>query len=277
MNGISAVINTRNEERNIARAIASVSPWADEVIVVDQESEDRTVEIARGLGAKVFQIERTPSVVQAREFAVGQAQREWVFVLDADELAPKALSEALRRLAEKPEADAYRIPRRNYLLGAEMKGAGWGPLQDHQLRFFRKAAATFPAKLHCDFALAEGRTCLDLEDETLAIIHFNYVGFQDFFERMNRYTEVEADQRAASGKRPNFARTTRHAIKEFQRRYYKRGGKADGWRGFYLSLMMALYVALIDAKTMERQEVGSPDNIRAVYDEVAERILSEYQ
>src|SRR5262245_29586580 len=97
--GISVVINTRNEEKNLPHALRSVRPWVDEIIVVDMCSEDRTVEIARSFGAKTFPHEPLGYCEPARAFALGQATQPWVLILDADEMVPAPLSRALRSAA----------------------------------------------------------------------------------------------------------------------------------------------------------------------------------
>ncbi|MGH9356058.1 MAG: glycosyltransferase family 2 protein, partial [Terriglobia bacterium] len=128
---ISVVINTFNEEKNLPYALRSVQTWADEIIVVDMHSEDRTVEIARQFGAKVYFHERMGFVEPARAFAIGQASGDWIMVLDADEIVPEPLSRKLIEIAHGDEGvDAARLPWVNYLLGAAIRHTGWGPSQD---------------------------------------------------------------------------------------------------------------------------------------------------
>src|SRR5712672_4773789 len=114
---ISVVINTLNEERNLQYALRSVQPWADEIVVVDMHSTDRTVEVARQLGAKVYLNEGPGFDYPPREFAIRQASHAWIFMLDADEVVPMALSKVLRCIAEADNADVVLVPRLNYLLG----------------------------------------------------------------------------------------------------------------------------------------------------------------
>lgn len=272
---ISVVINTLNEEENIAFALRSALPWASEIVVVDQESDDRTVSVAESFGVTVVSHPRTDSVVEVRRFAVEQAANDWVFILDADEMVSSALAESLKRIVAAGEADAVWVPRANYLLGRKMSGTGWGPAQDLQLRLFKKAAVQFPGRVHHDFEPSPGARTSRLSVESGEIIHFNYVSVDDFLDRLNRYTTSEAKVR----KGPPVSRA--HALyrgwKAFRGRYLRSGGKKDGWQGFYLSVLMAFYSFAIDAKHRERAENGTSEDVRRSYAKAAEQILAEYE
>ena len=135
---ISVVINTLNEEGNLPYALRSVHTWADEIIVVDMHSEDRTVEIAREYGARVYFHDRIAAFDGARAFAVSQATGEWVFLLDADEMIPQPLSLKLMQIASDDTADVVIVSRLNYLLGGPLGNTGSGPYQDRHPRFFKK-------------------------------------------------------------------------------------------------------------------------------------------
>ena len=126
---------TLNEETNISRAILSVKPWVDEVIVVDMMSDDRTVERAKSLGAKMFEHPRVGFVEPARATAVSYASGEWVLILDADEMVPMPLSRELRKIVEQDSADVCRLPRLNYILGKPMLYGQHAPDRDPQVRF----------------------------------------------------------------------------------------------------------------------------------------------
>ncbi|PYU89881.1 MAG: glycosyltransferase family 2 protein, partial [Acidobacteria bacterium] len=112
---ISVVVNTLNEEKNLPYALRSVRSWVDEIVVVDMHSQDRTVEIAREYGAKVYSHEPMGFVEPARAFAVAQAGGDWILILDADEVVPLLLSRRLREIARRDEADVVTLPRLNYL------------------------------------------------------------------------------------------------------------------------------------------------------------------
>jgi len=143
---ISVVINTLNEEKNLPRAIASIKGLADEIIVVDMQSDDRTKEVAEGLGALVYDHKRTGYVEPARNFAIAKAVGPWVLVLDADEEIPPKLAKKLRVFAQKEGADFYRIPRKNIVFGSWLRHSRWWP--DYNIRFFKKGKVTWNEVIH---------------------------------------------------------------------------------------------------------------------------------
>lgn len=118
---ISAAINTYNEERDLPFALRSISSWVDEIIVVDMHSTDRTREIAKEFGAKVFLHENVGFADPARAFALSKCKGEWILILDADEMIPKPLSDWLLNAAENNRGDVFRISRENYFFGEIMR------------------------------------------------------------------------------------------------------------------------------------------------------------
>ena len=272
---ISAVVNTRNAERYLEYALRSLVPWTDEVVVADMASEDRTVEIANSHGARVVEVPQARFVEPARAAAVSHARNEWVVVLDADEIIPKRLSEELLETARTARADVVYIPRQNYIMGAPLRSTGWGPDQDRQPRFFRKGLLEFSDEIHSLPRPAPTARVEKLKfSRGLAIVHFNYVDVADFIDRMNRYTTVEAEQSLV--RRGSRRRTGPGAMSTFVRRYLKGRGYRDGWRGLYLSLFMAFYRLLTNAKVRERQESGDGAAVVESYRREAESLLQEY-
>ena len=117
MGKISVVINTLNEEKNLPRAIKSVKDWVYEVVVVDMHSDDSTVELARSLGARIFNHKKMGYVEPARNYAITKAKGDWILVLDADEEIPGRLASKLKALAQESEASYYAVPRKNIVFG----------------------------------------------------------------------------------------------------------------------------------------------------------------
>jgi glycosyltransferase involved in cell wall biosynthesis len=275
---ISAVVNTLNEEKNLPYALRSVRPWVDEIIVVDMHSTDRTAEIAVKFGAKVYFHEPTNFVEPARASAISRATGAWILVLDADEIIPEPLSRELRKIARgKPDVDAVRIPRLNYLLGAPLQHTGWAPRQDRQLRFFRHGCIDATKTIHEPLRPRAAGRSLDLPyREGYAIVHFNYVDTSHFLEKMNVYTTVEAQQATERGEAVTLLRSVAAAAKHFGVRYFKLNGWRDGWRGFYLSLFMAFYHLVKYAKMYEVMAVGKREVVESYYRNEAERILRQY-
>lgn len=145
---ISGVVVAFNEEANIRWSVGSLLPWCDEVVVIDQESQDRTAEIARALGARVVSHPNTPIVEESRAFAVEQTTGDWVLLLDADEMIPAQLGRQLREIADGAEtADVVLIPRVNVVLGrwARVGVKNWPNCHP---RFFRRGAVALSSQIH---------------------------------------------------------------------------------------------------------------------------------
>jgi glycosyltransferase involved in cell wall biosynthesis len=274
---ISAVINTLNEEKSLPFALRSVQPWVDEIVVVDMYSDDRTVDIAREFGAKVFFHERMGFVEPARPFAVAKATGDWILLLDADELVPFPLSQRLLAIAQGDRADLVRIPWLNYLLGAPLMHTGWGPTQDPHMRFFKRGFLQASPQIHSPLLPRSGGRVLVIPYEpACAILHFNYLDSADFLERLNRYTSIEAQQAFERGERATPVGVLIKAAKGFGLHFIKRRGFRDGWRGFYLSLFMSFYRIVTAAKLQELTALGPRELIESRYRQEAEKILKAY-
>jgi glycosyltransferase involved in cell wall biosynthesis len=274
---ISAVINTLNEERRLPFALRSVKSWVDEIIVVDMHSTDATREIAKSFGARVFLHEPLGYADPARAFALEHATGDWILVLDADELVPLPLSERLLEVARRDEADVVVIPWLNYLLGAPLRGTGWGPTQDRHERFFRRGSVAAQPAIHAFLAIQPGARVLELPyAEGLAVVHFNYLDVHHFLDKLNRYTDIEAERVQASRKAGSVPRALVRAGREFVSRFVRFQGFRDGWRGFYLSALMATYRVAVAAKVRERQVNGDRHAVEAAYEAEAEKVLAAY-
>jgi glycosyltransferase involved in cell wall biosynthesis len=275
---ISVVLNTLNEEQRLPYALRSVRDWADEIVVCDMHSDDRTREVAESFGAKVVLHERLTYADPARPFALSQATGDWILVLDADELVPQPLSRRLREIATSGEADAVSIPWSNYLLGEALGHTGWGPTQDAHVRFFRRGAVEARPDIHDFLHVVPGSRLLRLPAaEGMAMIHMNYTDVTQFVEKLNRYTSVEAEDALARGERGSPARAMRRSAREFLTRYLSLRGYRDGWRGFYLSALMAMYRLVTVAKLDELRRNGPRAAVESSYREEAERWLAAYR
>ena len=274
---ISVVINTLNEEKNLPYTLRSVCGWADEIIVVDMNSDDRTVEVAEEYGAKIYYHERILAFDAARKFAIEQASSEWILVLDADELIPEPLSKKFMEITSNNEIDVVIIPRLNYLLGKPLMHTGWSPFQDKHHRLFRKDKLTISSTIHAFMQPVEGANIFELNYiPGLAIVHFNYLNSTHFIEKLNRYTNIEARQSLENGEKHNYFRMVFVAAKEFKNRYIKNKGYKDGWRGLYLSLLMVFYRVVTNIKLKELETIGDGPQIESHYHAEAERFLADY-
>jgi glycosyltransferase involved in cell wall biosynthesis len=274
---ISVILNTRNEENNIANAINSVRSWANEIVVMDMQSDDDTVRIAESLGARVFTFPRVINFDAARVAAVKHATSDWILLLDADEVIPFELSQQLLHLAETGRADAYTIPRLNYFSGAPMLHAGWGPDDDRQLRFYRRGTVQLNDILHAHIApLPDARVVNLRYSPDVCIVHFNYRDSNQFVAKLNQYTSLTAFQRKDSMRWRDKSLVFIPML-EFLRRYLTKSGYLSGWRGFYYAFMMAAYRMTQAVKIREMQLHCNEENSSARYQEIARGIVARYQ
>lgn len=236
MGKISAVINTLNEERNIQKAIKSVK-WADEIVVCDMHSGDKTVEIARKLGAKVVYHKQTDYVEPARNYAVSKASGDWILILDADEEIPLILSGKLQKIADKiKHLDYVEIPRKNIIFGKWMKASMWWP--DYNIRFFKKGAVTWSDKIHIPPKTLGSGLKLDPE-EKYAILHHHYENISQYIERLSRYTAIQAKELVKDGYKFDWSDLISKPAGEFLNRFFANRGFEDGLHGLALSLLQA--------------------------------------
>jgi len=234
---ISVVINTWNEEENLPRVLASVKGLADELVVVDMESSDRTVEIARRAGAAVYTHKYTAYVEPARNFAIGKAIGDWILVLDADEELTGVLRKKLRELGERGEADYYRLPRKNLIFHKWMRHSRWWP--DYNIRFFKNGAVTWSEVIH-SVPETRGKGADLPEKEENAIWHYHYENVEQFVERMNRYTTIQAKLRIKKGERFLWQETVKRMMGEFFSRFFSGRGYKDGFHGLALSFLQSM-------------------------------------
>ena len=248
---ISVVINARNEEKNLPQAIASVKNLADEIIVVDMESEDSTAKVAESLGAKVFTHKKTGYVEPARNFALRQAQGPWLFVLDADEEVTDKLARKIRQILKNPKADYFRIPRKNIIFGHWMKHSRWWP--DYNIRLFRKNFVSWNEVIHT-VPMTQG-TGSDIEaKEEYAIIHHNYDSIEAYLERMNRYSSQHAVLLIKEGYKFSWRDIIIKPSKEFLSRYFFGEGYKDGLHGLALSLLQAFSELTVYLKIWQKEK-----------------------
>jgi glycosyltransferase involved in cell wall biosynthesis len=230
MQKISAYILAYNEAEKIAAAVSSVL-WADEIVVADSGSTDRTVEIAASLGAQVVQIP-FQGFGDLRNQAVAECRHEWIFSLDSDERCTAAVrDEILSLLAAGVGHDAYLVPRRNYIMGRWIKGSGWYP-NFRQPQLFRKGAMRYTNEVvHEGYELLTGKPLGQLQN---AIMQFPFRNLEEIIRKMDRYSTLGARKLAA--KRVSMGSALGHGVWAFIKHYIFKRGFKDGWAGFVIAL-----------------------------------------
>jgi glycosyltransferase involved in cell wall biosynthesis len=231
---LSVVILTKDEERDIVDCIASVQ-WADEVIVLDSMSTDRTLELAQWMGAATY-VRPFRDFADQRNAALETVDSDWVFFVDADERATPALAAEVRAVIEDDSKDGWWVPRHNCIFGRWIRHAGWYP--DYQLRLLRPTRALYDrAQPVHEVAILRGEAgCL-----RNPLIHYNYRTLSEFREHQRRYTAYEAQALREEGIRPRWRSLVSRPLDEFCRRYVALQGYRDGAHGLLLSLLMAWY------------------------------------
>lgn len=222
----SATVITLNEESTLRECLESLR-WADEIIVVDSGSKDRTVEIAREFTDKVF-FNPWPGHKEQKNFAVDLAENGWIFSLDADERVGPALRDLILRELIEPKADGYLIPRHNYFLGRLMRHGGWWP--DEVLRLFRRDRGRFGGENPHDKVVLSGGRPGRLSEP---ITHHTYRSFSHFISKQPPYAEATARSRLARGKSPRWpaARVACRPVWKFIEVYILKLGLLDGVHG----------------------------------------------
>ena len=240
---ISLIVITRDEEQLIGQCLASAS-FCDELIVVDSNSTDRTVEIATGLGAKVFTQPFT-NYVRQKQIALDHATSEWVLLLDADEQATHDLGgEIVNTISAPGAADGYRIRRVLYHLGHYYTRPIY---RDRPVRLFRRDRGHIGGVDPHDKVIVDGRVAR-LKSP---ILHFSYKDIADHVATMNRFST-----RAAAEAEPSALAAIQmftHPLWRFINFYIVRGGFRDGGAGLYASMSAAFYVFIKYAKIYDRR------------------------
>ncbi len=244
---ISVVINTINDEKNIARCLESVK-WADEIVVCDMHSCDKTAEVARGMGAKVVFHSPKKYVELARNFNISQASNNWVLILDPDEEISSDLAKKLQEIADIDEISYVEIPRQNIIFGKWMKNSMWWP--DYNIRLFRKVSVVWGDEIHRPPKTTGLGLRLD-DEEDLAIIHHHYESISQFIKRIDRYTSVQSEELVKSGYKFNWIDLIHKPVGEFLSRYFANRGFEDGLHGLALSFLQSFSFLLMYLKVWE--------------------------
>ena len=241
---VSIVVITLDEEDHLRRCLESVA-WADEIVVVDAESHDKTVQIARDFTDRVISRPWAGFATQ-KNFAVEQATGDWVLSLDADEEASPDLHQEIAAAIADPQArDAYAIRRRNVFLGRWMRYGGLYP--DWQVRLFRRGCGRFVERAVHESVSVNG-TRGRLRGH---LVHRSYTGVSDFCDRANRYSSLAADESTRQGGRVGARALVLRPLGRFLSMYVLQRGFLDGRRGLLLAALYAYYVFMRTAKVWE--------------------------
>ena len=240
---VACIVITKNEEQNIADCLASAR-WADELIVVDAESADKTVELAHASGAKVF-VRPWPGFGLQKNFGMAQASSDWILILDADERVTEELRDEVRACLDRwqPSAPvACRIPRRNFFYGAWVRRAGVYP--DYQVRLFRRGSAQYNDVAVHENLLVEGAI------GTVAghLDHYTERRIQDHFKKFSLYTTLAAQEKAKRVRTVRWIDLAFRPLVVLVKTYVLKQGFRDGVRGLIVCVFASMYTFVKYAK-----------------------------
>ncbi len=247
---ISILLPTFNSAASVRDTLESVK-WADEILVVDSFSTDETINICRDYGARVIQHEYINSAKQ-KNWAAPQCAHEWVFQIDTDEILEAGSRDEIEALLSTVADDvhAFRLPRRNHVLGRWMRRAGIYP--DYQTRLFRRDRGRWiEREVHAHIVVSGEVRMLKHH-----IMHYGMPTISKQLRNLDRYTRYEADELRKQGIGFRWSSVILRPWLIFIHRYLWLKGFLDGWRGFILCSYVAFYVFLSHAKLWELEELG---------------------
>ncbi len=254
---ISAIILTKNEEKNIQKCLQSLA-WSDEIIVVDDFSEDKTVEKVHSsqftvqnptLKLKIFQRHLEGDFAGQRNFGLEKATGDWVLFIDADEIVPTPLASEIKSAIHnlQPEIAGYYIKRQDYFLGKWLKYGETGNIK--LLRLARKNAGKWAGKVHETWEIS-GKT----GELKSPLFHRPHQAITSFLTKINLYTDILADEWHSQGKKVNFLSIIFYPKAKFIQNYIIRLGFLDGIPGLVMAIMMSFHSFLARGKLWLRNK-----------------------
>lgn len=231
---LSVILITRNEESNLDDCLASLEGVAQQIVVVDSNSTDRTLEIAQNYGALMAYPTDWPGFGPQKNRALDLATGDWVLSLDADErLTPALKSEILMAMNHSAHVDCFAIPRLSWYCGRFIRHSGWSP--DYVERLFKRGTARFSDDLVHERLIPNG-TVAKLKNPML---HYSFMNYAQVLDKLNRYSSASAEQAFAKGKKSSPAKAVLHGMWAFIRTYILQAGFLDGPQGFALAISNA--------------------------------------
>jgi len=246
---ISVVVLTKNEEENIAKCLGSIHGWADEILVVDDESTDNTVKVAQQYADRILH-KRMDNEGIHRNWAYAQAKNEWVLSLDADEYVTSELKEEITEELKDTKYQAFSLPLRNFIGSYQVRYSGWYPA--NKLRMFQKR------KFKYEEVEVHPRVFLDGDCKKLTkdIVHKGYPDFEHFLASLNRQTTLEARKWIQTGRNMSLGRALWRTFDRFPRSYLRKKGYKDGFIGFMIGFFASLYQIISYAKYWQMKREG---------------------
>ncbi len=251
---LTVIVPCKNEEHNIGECIAGFREIADEIIIADSGSTDRTLDIVHRVGGcKVIEREYRTSG-DFKNWAIPQAENEWILLVDADErVTPKLANEITRLLTHDPKCDGYWIYRYNHFMGHPINYGGWN--NDCVLRLFKRDLSRYEGPSdHGEVNVSTGK----IGKLSNRLTHYSYWSYDDLFRKFHRYTSLQAEQWDEAGKSSNFFQMIWRPSWRFSRDYFLQRGFLDGIIGLQLAMIGAFYTFTKQARLWALQNGRAP-------------------
>jgi glycosyltransferase involved in cell wall biosynthesis len=234
---LSVIVITRNEAHNLRDCLQSLKEVANEIVVVDSQSTDGTIEIAKEFGAKISQPIDWPGFGLQKNRALDLATSDWVLSIDADErLTPELTQEIKSVLKNDALGAAYQIPRLSWYCGKFIRHGGWHP--DYVLRLFKRGDAKFSNDLVHE-KLVTNQNVIQVKQLKSSLLHYSFQNFSQVLDKVDRYSTASALQMFRDGKRSTLGKAIGHGLWAFVRTYLLKRSCLDGAQGFALAVSNA--------------------------------------
>jgi Glycosyl transferase family 2 len=248
---ITLCISTRNAAAHLAGCIDSVREWVSEIVIVDMESSDSTLEIARSYGATIVQVPAAGWAEPGRQSGIDAATQPWILVLDADERAAPGLRALIADYVRRDDVAGVQLPRQNFWFGWWVPGSGIWP--DWQLRLFQRARTIWPGLRTHEGPTIDGRVEHAPALAQNAIVHHSLASISEWMTSARGYTDLEADRLTSAGRRASVPRLIAVPVARFVQDYVVKRGYRGGRYGLAVALLSWCYWLLAELKVWERQ------------------------
>lgn len=246
MTDLSVTIIVLNEEKNLDSCLKCLQSLDAEIVLVDSGSTDETLEIAKRNGVKIYK-RRLDNFAKQKNWAISKSTRNWILSVDADEIITEELTEEIKLVIQENLYDGFLIPRRNFILGGEIKHSRWSP--DKHIWLWKKDMGRWEGEVHEEVVikgkLGQLKNCK---------LHYSHKTLSAFFQSNNLYSTLLAQSFFKKGFKFSLLKMFWNSFFEFNIRFFYKLGFLDGWRGFVLAYSMAIYQLMVWVKLWELEQ-----------------------
>ena len=249
MQTITALVHTKNSAATLESCLASLS-WCDQIWVIDMQSSDATLKIAKKYDARIFEEKSQLQFADPiRNKYMQKVQTDWTLIVDSDEEVGEKLAQKIKEAMLRTDVNGFLISRQNIIFGHKFAHTGFWP--DYIVRLFRTGKATYPTTVHGQPMVVGGVDSFSAETE-LALLHNHYPDVTAFISRLNNYTTLEVEKLLSKKKVYTPLDSIGAFFSEFQTRFFFQEGYKDGMHGLSLSLLMGVYSMVSVLKAWEK-------------------------